>query len=146
MLSSVHIYTRPPYHISTDPGKLDVPGIHRYLSESSYWAKGRSLEAVEKSIGNSLNFGVYLQDEQVGFARIISDFSTFAYLADVYLLPGHQNKGLSKWLMNCIVFHPDLRGLNRIMLGTANAHELYKKYGFSELEHPERWMEKRKSF
>lgn len=130
------------YHISTDQTKLDFETIHRYLSGESYWAKGIPEETLRRSIANSICFGVYLGKEQVGFARIISDQATFAYLADVFILPAHRGKGLSKKLMETIVSHPDLNGLRRWVLATADAHGLYAHYGFKPLTKPERWMEK----
>jgi len=130
------------YTLSTDKSKLDFGLIHQYLSRESYWAKGISPETLKRSIENSMCFGVYKDEEQVGFARIISDKSTFAYLADVFVVNEHRGKGLSKILMQHIVDHPDLQGLRRWMLGTADAHGLYARYGFKPLAKPERMMEK----
>ena len=130
------------YHISTDKSKLNESLIHQYLSEESYWAKGITIDTLKRSIENSMCFGVYNESGQVGFARIISDRATFAYLADVFILPAHRGKGLSKMMMEFIVQHPDLQGLRRWMLATADAHWLYAKYGFTPLAKPERWMEK----
>jgi NAD(P)H-dependent FMN reductase/GNAT superfamily N-acetyltransferase len=135
--------TSPPaYTITTDRSKLDLPLIHRYLSEESYWSKGIPMETVRKSIGNSLCFGVFQGENQVGFARVISDFASFAYLADVFILPAHRGQGLSKMLMNAIHGHPDLQGLRRWMLATADAHGLYRQFGWKELAAPERFMER----
>lgn len=131
------------YIISTDKARLNVDLIHRYLSEESYWAQNIPRELVEKSINHSLCFGIYQCDEQVGFARVISDFTIFAYLADVFILPMHRGKGLSKKLMQAIVAHPDLQGLRRIMLGTRDAHGLYAQFGFLPLDKPESFMQLR---
>jgi len=131
----------PQLLISTDKTKLDIPLIHNYLSKESYWAQNIPLQIVECSIENSLCFGVYLDDKQIGFARIISDYATFAYLADVFILPAYRKKGVSKKLMEFIKEHHSLQGLRRWMLATADAHGLYKQFGFTELAHPERMME-----
>ena len=127
--------------ISTDKAKLNISVIHAYLSQDSYWAKKIPLETLQRAIDNSLCFGVYADDDQVGFARVTTDYSTFAYLADVFILPAHRGKGLSKQLIKHIIEHPSLQGLRRWMLGTADAHELYRKYGFKELANPDRFME-----
>jgi len=128
------------YSVSVDPALLDVNVIHGFISQS-YWAKGIPRTLIEKMIRHSLCFGVYRGKEQVGFARIISDFTTFAYLADVFVLPEHRGKGLSKALVQAIRAHPDLQGLRRWMLITLDAHGLYEQYGFTLAEHPERHME-----
>ncbi len=127
--------------ISTDKAKLQLPIIHDFLANSSFWAKNVPLAVVQKAIANSLCFGVYEDDQQIGFARVTSDYATFAYLADVFILESHRGRGLSKWLMSCIVAHPELQGLRRWMLATRDAHGLYAQYGFRELEKPERFME-----
>jgi GNAT superfamily N-acetyltransferase len=129
------------YFASTDKKLLDVPLIHDYLSNHSYWAKGRSIEQVRISIENSMCFGVYSGGTQVGFARVITDKSTFAYLADVFILDAHRGRGLSKLLMEEILKHPDLQNLRRFMLATKDAHALYEKFGFKNITRPERWME-----
>ena len=116
--------------------------IHEFLSTSAYWALGRPRDVVERSIANSLAFGIYHGDRQAGFARVISDYATFAYLADVFVLPEFRGQGLSKWLMEIISQHPDLQGLRRWVLATKDAHELYRKFGFNEMMIPERWMER----
>lgn len=127
--------------ISTDKTKLDIPLIHKYLSEDSYWAKKIPLNIVERAIENSLNFGVYDGEKQVGYARVTTDYASFAYLADVFILPDYRGNGLSKQLMKHIIEYPSLQGFRRWMLGTADAHELYRKYGFKELANPDRFME-----
>jgi len=128
------------YTISADPALLDIDVIHGFLSQS-YWAKDMPRLLVEKMIQNSFCFGVYRQAEQVGFARVITDCATFAYLADVFILPDHRRKGLSKALMAAIRTHPDLQGLRRWMLVTQDAHGLYEQFGFKPVAHPERHME-----
>ena len=136
--------SRNGYLISTDTSMLDLDLTHHYLSEISYWAKGRSREIVERSMQNSLNFGMYDREgKQVGFARVVTDYATFAYLADVFILEKHRGRGLSKWLMETILAHPGLQGLRRWMLATWDAHGLYEKYGFTTLARPERFMERR---
>ncbi|RPI72200.1 MAG: N-acetyltransferase [Ignavibacteriales bacterium] len=130
------------YTISTDRLKLNISIIHNYISNESYWGKGRSLEVVKKSIENSLPFGVYYKNEMIGFARVLTDYATFAWVADVFILTKHRNKGLSKWLMETILSHPKLQGFRRWVLATKDAHELYRKFGFQELNKPERWMER----
>lgn len=129
------------YCISTDRSKLDVDAIHNFLSTQSYWCQNIPFEKVKKSIDNSLNFGLYYKDQQIGFARIVSDFSTMAYLGDVYVIPEHRGKGLSKWMMQVIMSHPELQGLRRWMLLTADAHGLYKQFGWKEIANPDRYME-----
>src|SRR5438094_7240209 len=127
--------------ISCDRQKLDVKRIHAFLTRS-YWAEGVSLELVERSIENSIPFGVYADGDQVGFARVISDRASYAYLADVYIEEAYRGRGLSKLLMRAVMRHPELQGLRRWILGTRDAHGLYRQFGFTELQRPERWMEK----
>lgn len=129
-----------PYSISTEKPRLDVGAIHAFLSRS-YWSPGIPLEVVQRAIDHSLCFGVFHGADQVGFARVITDRTTFAYLADVYILEGHRGKGLSKWLMSVIMGHADLQGLRRFMLATRDAHGLYRSFGFREPAHPSRLME-----
>lgn len=135
-----HLWSKGDYEISTDPARIDVAMVHQFLT-NSYWAKGIPLETVQQSIEKSIPFGVYHGLQLVGFARIISDLATFAYLADVFILSSHRGRGLSRWLMECIVSHPDLQGLRRWMLATQDAHGLYAKFGFTPLKSPESWME-----
>jgi GNAT superfamily N-acetyltransferase len=129
------------YLISTDQALLDVETIHRYLSTESYWATGRSIDTVRHSIEHSLAFGLYEGDRQAGFARVITDYATFAWLADVFVLEEFRGRGLGKWFMGVIVSHPELKGLRRWVLATKDAHELYRRFGFTGLLRPERWME-----
>ncbi len=134
---------RDEYTVSTDPARLDIRRIHDFLSRQSYWALNRPLEVVQRSIENSLNFGLYFGTEQVGFARVITDYATFAWICDVFVLPEHRQHGLGKLLVEAFTNHPDLKPLRRLLLATRDAHELYRKYGaFAPLGNPERWMEK----
>ncbi|MEZ4954014.1 MAG: GNAT family N-acetyltransferase [Saprospiraceae bacterium] len=135
--------TNGNYEISTEKDRLQLPIIHQYLSKEAYWSNGIPLETIIKSIENSCCFGVYFKGDQIGFARVITDYATFAYLADVFILKEHRGKGLSKWLVQLIMEHPELQGMRRWMLGTLDAHELYAKYaGFTPLKSPARFMEK----
>jgi GNAT superfamily N-acetyltransferase len=129
------------YIISTDPARLDLDLIHRFLS-TSYWATGRSVETIQRSIAGSLAFGVYKEGRQIGFARVITDYATLAWIADVFIIDEFRGQGLSKWLMDVIIAHPELQGFRRWILATKDAHGLYEKYGFTELRRPERWMER----
>jgi GNAT superfamily N-acetyltransferase len=129
------------YTISTDKSRLQVDVIQDYLSNRSYWAKGRLVEVTRRSIENSLCFGIYDGKNQVGFARIVTDYATMAWLCDVFVLESARRQGLGKWLVECVVNHPDIKALKRIYLGTNDAHELYRRYGgFELLSHPERFM------
>ncbi|MEO8041468.1 MAG: GNAT family N-acetyltransferase [Acidobacteriota bacterium] len=130
------------FEISTDKNRLDVDVIHDFLYEESYWAKTRTLDQTKTAIENSLCFGVYIDDRQIGFARIVSDFATFAYIGDVFVLSEFRGRGISKRLMEAIVTHPDLQGLRRWVLATRDAHGLYEQFEFSSLKFPERWMER----
>jgi N-acetylglutamate synthase-like GNAT family acetyltransferase len=129
------------YEISTDADRLDVEVIHKFLAEDSYWSLGVPRSTVERAIANSLCFGVYDRAGQIGFARVVTDRSTFALLADLFILDQHRGKGLSKWLMRCIVEHQDLQGLRRLLLLTSDAHGLYSQFGFEPLGNPSRFME-----
>jgi len=135
-------WQRGEYLISTDRDRLNVDLIHQFLSTSAYWALGRTRETVERSIENSLPFGVYEGAAQVGFARVITDYATFAYLADVFVLPEFRGRGLSVWLMEVISGHPQLQGFRRWVLATKDAHGLYRRFGFEGLKEPARWMER----
>ena len=118
---------------------MDIDLIHSFLTRS-YWAEGISKEIIGRSIEGALCFGVFENDKQVGFARMITDKATFAYLADVFIIEEYRGLGLSKWLMEVIMSYPDLQGLRRLMLATRDAHELYKKFGFTPLNNVDRWM------
>ena len=133
-------WTRGAWTISTDPERLDREAIHAFLS-NSYWAKGIPRAILDRSIENSLCFGLYEGPRLVGFARVITDRATFAYLADVFVLESHRGRGLSKWLMEVILGHPDLQGMRRWTLATRNAHGLYEQFGFRRLTSPDRLME-----
>jgi GNAT superfamily N-acetyltransferase len=136
-------WQRGEYTISTDRARLDVELIHRFLSESSYWAQGRPREVVERSIEHSLAFGIYLGEQQVGFARVITDYATFAWIADVFIVEEFRGQGLGQWISEVMIAHPDLQGFRRWVLATKDAHELYRRVGFHELQRVERWMERR---
>lgn len=128
--------------VSTDKGELDLPLIHRFLSTEAYWSRGIPRDTVERAIAGSLCFGGYVEGEgQVAFARVISDFATFAYLADVFVLPAHRGQGYSKQLMAAVFAHPQLQGLRRFMLATSDAHGLYTQYGFGAPARPQTLME-----
>lgn len=129
------------YSISTDKEKLQLEVIHHYLSTESYWAKNIPMEIVKKSIENSFCFGVYFKDEQIGFARVITDYTIFAYLADVFILESYRGKGLSKKLMQFIMDHPKLQNLRVLSLRTKDAQGLYAQFGFNPIQKPENYME-----
>jgi GNAT superfamily N-acetyltransferase len=130
------------YQISTEKEKLDIELIHAFLSEESYWAAGRSLQSVKKSIQHSICFGVYdLDDQQVGLARVVTDYATIAWICDLFIIEGHRGKGLGKHLVKTIVEHPDLKNVRRYLLATRDAHSLYREYGgFEFLANPDHWM------
>jgi len=138
-------WQKPNYIISTHLSLLQIPRIHGFLSKEAYWCLNIPLTVVENAIKNSLCFGVYHQTDngltQVGFARIVTDHATFAWLCDVYIETQFRGQGLSKWLVECVLSHPALKGLRRICLATKDAHSLYKKYGFAVTQTPENWME-----
>lgn len=135
----IETHTQGDYSISTDKTKLDFDVIHGYLSRS-YWSENIPMEIVRKAAANSLCFGVYHEHRQIGYARVISDYASFAYLADVFILEEERGKGLSKWLMECILQHEQLQGLRSFSLMTRDAQSLYARYGFKNLENPERFM------
>jgi len=128
--------------ISTDKERLDVDAIHAFLRDETYWAQNRTLEQTRTAMENSLCFGAYIDGALVGFGRVVSDFATFAYVGDVFVLPEFRGRGLSKRLMQAMVEHPRLQGLRRWLLATRDAHGLYERYEFASLRHPERWMER----
>ncbi len=135
-----YTWSQGEFEISTDPARIDVAAVHSFLT-ASYWAAGIPLEMVRRSIQGSICFGIYRGGQQAGFARVISDRATFAYLADVFVIEEFRGRGLAKWLMQCIMQHPELQGLRRWSLVTRDAHGLYWQFGFRELKSPERWME-----
>ena len=130
------------YLISTDRNRLDIDLIHQTLSTQAYWALGRSREVVERAWQNSLPFGIYRDDQLLGFARVVTDYATFAWLADVFVMPEHRGVGLSKMLLEVITSHPDLQGLRRWILATKDADELYRKFGFTEIDRSIHWLAK----
>ena len=127
------------YQISTDARRFDLALIHDFL-RSSYWAQDIPRDVVERAIENSLCFGAFIEERQVGFARVITDRATFAYLADVFVVPEHRGRGVAKLLLRMILAHPDLQGLRRMLLATKDAHGLYAPFGFEPLSHPEEYM------
>jgi GNAT superfamily N-acetyltransferase len=135
-------WERGDYLISTDRSRLNVELVHRFLSQTTYWAIGRAPDVVQRSIDNSLPFGIYQGNDLVGFARVVTDYATFAWIADVFVLPEHRGQGLSKWLIEVILSHPELQGFRRWVLATKDAHGLYERFGFIALHRPERWMER----
>jgi GNAT superfamily N-acetyltransferase len=142
--NSSDTFAKAGYIISTDPQLLDVSTVYRFLSEQSYWARGRSRKLIERSINKSFCFGVYTENSgpvvQVGFARVISDYTTFAYLADVFILPAYQGQGLGKWLVSTILNHPEMQLVGRWALFTEDAQGLYQQFGFVNEQDPQRFM------
>ena len=137
--------TDDAYTISDDPARLDLDAVHRYLSTESYWAEGLPRATLERSVAGSLCFGVYYREEElVGFARVVTDRATFAWLADVFVLSAHRGRGLSKRLMEAVLAHPDLQGLRRFMLATRDAHGLYRQFGWTEIAKPRSLLERRR--
>lgn len=135
-----HEWQRDQYTISTDHQRLDLGAVHGFLAGDSYWAQGRSMETIRRSIEHSLAFGVYEGERQIGFCRVITDYETFAWLADVFILEAYRGRGLAVWLVETVLAHPELQGLKRWLLATRDAHGLYAKYGFEPLSDPARWM------
>lgn len=139
------IAQRDSFCIDTDPTRLQLDVIHTFLSERSYWAKGRTMEAVRSSIEHSLNFGVYDGSQQVGFARVITDYTTGGWICDVFILETHRGLGLGKWLVQCMVDYLDHLGLDKVILSTWDAHSLYEKYGgFTPLDPPQNTLQRLK--
>jgi GNAT superfamily N-acetyltransferase len=141
MTAAIQTWQRGDYAISTDPARFDLARAHGYIA-SSYWARDIPFAVFAKAVAGSLCFGIYHGVQQIGLARMISDGATFGYLADVFIDPAHRGQGLSKWLMDCILAHPDLQGLRRLMLATADAHGLYAQFDFTPLNAPERFMQR----
>ena len=136
-------YTNGEYSVSTEQRHADVDVIHKFLSEESYWAKERPKETVERAVRNSLCFSLLRQEKLVGFARVITDYATFSYICDLFVLPDYRRKGLGKWLVECILDYTQQQGLKRWLLATSDAHGLYAQYGFSPLEGSEYYMVRR---
>jgi GNAT superfamily N-acetyltransferase len=130
------------FFISTDPALLDLALIHDFLSNYSYWARGRTQDVVQRSLDHSLCFGLYEGKQQVGLARVVTDQATFAWLCDVFVLEAYRRRGLSKWLLECVLGYPALQGLRRFLLGTRDAHALYARYGFTPLADASRFLER----
>ncbi len=134
-------FIKKGFIISTDKDLIDFKMVYNYLNQESYWAKGIKTERLKSAIVNSMCFGVYQGNKQAGFARVVTDKATFAYICDVFILDDYRRLGLSKWLMQTIKQHPELQGLRRWSLATADAHGLYGQFGFTALSRPENWME-----
>jgi len=134
-------FLKKGFSISNDKSLIDFDTVYNYLNEDSYWAQGIPAERLKRAIENSICFGVYYQNKQAGFARVVTDNATFAYICDVFVLADYQRLGLSKWLMQTIGQHPDLQGLRRWSLATLDAHGLYAQFGFTVVARPDRWME-----
>ena len=131
------------YSISTDPARLDFHAVHAYLTEA-YWARGRAYETVVRAVQHSLCFGLYDGDAQIGFARVITDYTLFSYLCDVYILDGHQGQGLGVWLIRTVLEHPELQSVRRWTLATSDAHGFYARFGFAAMANTDKYMEMRR--
>jgi GNAT superfamily N-acetyltransferase len=140
-VSEAYEARRGPFLVSDDRSRLDLGVIHGFL-RTAYWSTGVPREVVERAVEGSLCFGLFEHDKQVGFARAITDRATYAYLADVFVLPSHRGRGLARWLMECVMAHPGLQGLRRFSLVTRDAHALYRPFGFEALDQPDRYMER----
>ena len=134
------LITRDGYDIDDDPARLDMDVVHGFLA-GSYWAEGVTRDVVERSVAGSLNLGLYHGESQVGFTRAVTDRATFAWVCDVFVLPGHRGRGLGHWMVRTLLAHPDLTGIRRFILATADAHQVYADSGFAPLEDPDRYME-----
>jgi GNAT superfamily N-acetyltransferase len=134
-------WSRGGFEVSDDPGRLDLATIHRFISKESYWAEGISEALLARAVANSLCFGLYGGPRQVGFARVVTDRATYGYLCDVFVERTHRGTGLGKWLVACVLGHPDLQGLRRIALMTRDAHDLYRPFGFSAMPEATRYLE-----
>jgi GNAT superfamily N-acetyltransferase len=139
-LFPVQEFERDEFVISTDPARFDLDVIHHFLANEAYWSRGVAREKVVRQLQHSLCFGIFSGAEQVGFARAITDFTTFAYLADVFVLRPYRGRGLGKWLISCMLAHPELQGLRRWTLNTQDAHGLYQRYGFKSEPKPENYL------
>jgi len=134
-------WSRDGYEVSDDQRRLDLGAVHRFISKQSYWAEGISQALLARAVAHSLCFGLYRGAEQAGFARVVTDRATYGYLCDVYVEPAHRGKGLGKWLVDCVLKHPDLQGLRRIALMTRDAHDLYRPFGFRAMPEATRYLE-----
>ena len=136
----IQSFQRDDFEISTDPDRLDANAIHEFLSQRAYWAIGRPLETVLRSLQNSLCFGLYHHNRQIGLARVITDYATYAYLCDVYIVEDYRGRGLGVWLIDSVLKHPGLQNLRKFSLTTRDAQELYRRFGFTEVTEPQRYM------
>jgi GNAT superfamily N-acetyltransferase len=134
-------WSRDGYRVTDELSRLDAAAVHRFISVESYWAAGIPAATLERALENSLCFGLFRESEQVGFARVITDRATYGYLCDVYVDSAHRGAGLGKWLVQCVLSHPDLQGLRRLCLMTRDAHELYRPFGFRPMREPARYLE-----
>ena len=134
-------WQRDDYTISTDPTRLSIELIVEFLQQRSYWARDRSRAEIERSIAHSMIFGLYHREQQVGFARVVTDYTIFAYVCDVFVLESERGKGLGKWLMQTLQTHPELQSVRRWVLTTQDAHGMYAQAGFAPLKHPARWLQ-----
>lgn len=137
-----YVAVNAEYLISTDKALLNMGVIHQFLKEESYWAQNRTKEQTELAIEHSICFGLYKENQLIGFARVVTDYTVFGYIGDVFILSPFRKKGLSKWMMEVILKHPELQTLRRWILATKDAHGLYEQFGFHSLVYPERWMER----
>jgi GNAT superfamily N-acetyltransferase len=135
-------YHHGRFTVSTDPMRIDLDAIHAFLSRESYWAAGIAKDALERAIGHSLCFGMYDGADQIGFARVISDYATYAYINDVYILAPYRGQGLATWMLSCVLDHPQLQGLRRMSLHTKDAQSFYQRFGFAAPRYPERYLER----
>jgi GNAT superfamily N-acetyltransferase len=137
-------YTTPTgYIVSDDRSRVDRDAVHRFLHDDSYWAQGRPRDVTDRAIDNSLVFGAYTEaGEQAGFARVVTDHATHAWLCDVFVLPEHQGRGLARALVAAALDHPSLGGIRRVLLATLDAHGVYQPLGFTPIAHPDQWMER----
>jgi GNAT superfamily N-acetyltransferase len=134
------------YTVSTDPARLDREAVYRYLHDEAYWSQGVPRDVFERALDNSLNFAALRGDRLAGFARVVTDRASFAWLCDVFVLPAHRGNGVSRRLMDAVIAHPDLAGLRSFVLATRDAHGLYEKFGFTPLAEPQRWMAIRRPY
>ncbi|MCC7362007.1 MAG: GNAT family N-acetyltransferase [Anaerolineales bacterium] len=136
------VYQQGEFEVTTDPARLDVAAIHQFLADESYWAKGQARAVLEKALAHSLNFGLYAGPRQIGLARVVTDYATYAHLCDMYVHADFRGRGLGQWLMRCVSAHPELAGLRRFGLVTRDAQGLYAQFGWTALARPERHMER----